>query len=151
MSRQPNCCSLVDTSILLSLVVVLVVSNLGETKLWIYLVSFSKPWLVLEILPEIWLFRKHFGENCFTCYFYNVWCILCTSRDDDTLGSNTNIFSMGQEGQDNLQCYGSSWCALLFLLDFSVEHWFGCRTTVPGFAGDIGAIEHLLIDWLISP
>ena len=33
-------------------------------------------------------------------------------------------------------------------LDFVVEHWFGCRTTEPGFAGDIGAKEVLLIDWL---
>ena len=30
-------------------------------------------------------------------------------------------------------------------LDFAVEHWFG---TEPGFAGDIGAIEVWLIDWL---
>ena len=33
------------------------------------------------------------------------------------------------------------------------EHWFGCRATEPGFAGDIGAIEvwliDLLIDWLM--
>ena len=35
-------------------------------------------------------------------------------------------------------------------LDFAVEHWFGCRTTEPGFAGDIGAIEVWLIDWLID-
>ena len=35
-------------------------------------------------------------------------------------------------------------------LDFAVEHWFGCRATEPGFAGDIGAIEVLLIAWLIS-
>ena len=34
------------------------------------------------------------------------------------------------------------------LLDFFVEHWFGCRATEPGFAGDIGAIEVWLIDWL---
>ena len=26
-------------------------------------------------------------------------------------------------------------------LDFAVEHWFGCRTTEPAFARDIGAIE----------
>ena len=32
-------------------------------------------------------------------------------------------------------------------LDFAVEHWFGCRATEPGFAGDIGAIEVWLIDW----
>ena len=35
-------------------------------------------------------------------------------------------------------------------LDFAVEHWFGCRYTEPGFAGDIGAIEIWLIDWLID-
>ena len=35
-------------------------------------------------------------------------------------------------------------------LDFAVEHWFGCRATGPGFAGDIGAIEVWLIDWLID-
>ena len=34
-------------------------------------------------------------------------------------------------------------------LDFAVEHWFGCRTTELGFAGDIGAIEVWLIDSLI--
>ena len=34
-------------------------------------------------------------------------------------------------------------------LDFAVEHWFGCRATEPRFAGDIGAIEIWLIDWLI--
>ena len=34
-------------------------------------------------------------------------------------------------------------------LDFAVEHWFGCHATEPGFAGDIGAIEVRLIDWLI--
>ena len=34
-------------------------------------------------------------------------------------------------------------------LDFGVEHWFGCRATEPGFAGDIGTIEGWLIDWLI--
>ena len=34
-------------------------------------------------------------------------------------------------------------------LDSAVEHWFGCRATEPGFAGDIGAIETWLIDWLI--
>ena len=35
-------------------------------------------------------------------------------------------------------------------LDFAVEHWFVCRATEPGFAGDIGAIEVWLIDWLIE-
>ena len=35
-------------------------------------------------------------------------------------------------------------------LDFAVEHWFGCRATEPGFAGDIDAIEVWLIDWLTS-
>ena len=35
------------------------------------------------------------------------------------------------------------------VLDFAVEHWFGCRATEPGFTGDIGAIEVCLIDWLI--
>ena len=33
-------------------------------------------------------------------------------------------------------------------LDFAVDHWFGCRATEPGFAGDIGAIELWLIDWV---
>ena len=34
-------------------------------------------------------------------------------------------------------------------LDFAVDHWFGCCTTEPGFAGDIGTIEVSLIDtWL---
>ena len=33
--------------------------------------------------------------------------------------------------------------------DFAVKHWFGCRTTESGFAGDIGAIEVWLVDWLI--
>ena len=32
----------------------------------------------------------------------------------------------------------------------AVEHWFGCRATEPSFAGDIGAIEVWLIDWLID-
>ena len=31
-------------------------------------------------------------------------------------------------------------------LDFAVEHWFGCRTTEPGFARDISTIEVWLID-----
>ena len=35
-------------------------------------------------------------------------------------------------------------------LDFAAEHWFGCRTTEPGFTGDSGAIEVWLIDWLID-
>ena len=35
-----------------------------------------------------------------------------------------------------------------YFLDFAVEHWFGCRTIEPGYAGDIGAIEVWLIDWL---
>ena len=41
---------------------------------------------------------------------------------------------------------------LLFMEDIPsrVEHWFGCRATEPGFAGDIGAIEVWLIDWLID-
>ena len=34
--------------------------------------------------------------------------------------------------------------------NFAVEHWFGCHTTEPGFAGDIGAMEIWLIDWLID-
>ena len=38
----------------------------------------------------------------------------------------------------------------LCFLDFAVEHWFGCRTTEPGFTGDIGAIDVCLIDWLID-
>ena len=33
-------------------------------------------------------------------------------------------------------------------LNFAVEHWFSCSATEPGFAGDIGAIEVCLIDWL---
>ena len=32
--------------------------------------------------------------------------------------------------------------------DFAVEHLSGCRDTEPAFAGDIGAIEIWLIDWL---
>ena len=35
-------------------------------------------------------------------------------------------------------------------LDFAVEHWFGWCATESGFAGDIGAIEVWLIDWLMS-
>ena len=35
-------------------------------------------------------------------------------------------------------------------LYFAVEHWFGCRAIEYGFAGDIGAIEVWLIDWLIG-
>ena len=41
-------------------------------------------------------------------------------------------------------CYGTVSSILLF------EHWFGCRAAEPGFAGDIGAIEIWLIDWLID-
>ena len=33
--------------------------------------------------------------------------------------------------------------------DLAVEHWFGCHTTEPGFAGDIAAIEVWLIDELL--
>ena len=33
-------------------------------------------------------------------------------------------------------------------IDFAVEHLFGCCTTEPGYAGDIGAIKIWLIDWL---
>ena len=34
---------------------------------------------------------------------------------------------------------------------FAVEHWFGCRVTVPGLAGDIGAVVILLTDvWIES-
>ena len=36
------------------------------------------------------------------------------------------------------------------LIDFAVEHWFGCHTTDPRFARDIGVIEVWLIDWLIQ-
>ena len=35
-------------------------------------------------------------------------------------------------------------------LNFAVEHWFGCRTTEPGFAKDIGAIEVWLIDIFVN-
>ena len=31
-------------------------------------------------------------------------------------------------------------------LDFAVEYWFGCRTTEPDFAGDIGVTEIWFID-----
>ena len=34
--------------------------------------------------------------------------------------------------------------------NFTVEHQFGCHTTQPGYAGDIGAIEIWLIHWLID-
>ena len=34
------------------------------------------------------------------------------------------------------------------LNDFVFEHRFGCYATGPGYAGDIGAIEIWLIDWL---
>ena len=34
--------------------------------------------------------------------------------------------------------------------DFAIEHWFGCCTTEPGFARNIGAIEIWLIDRLID-
>ena len=36
------------------------------------------------------------------------------------------------------------------LIDFAVEHWFGCRATEPGFTRNIGDIEVWLIDWLIE-
>ena len=35
-------------------------------------------------------------------------------------------------------------------LDFAVEYWFGWHATEPGFAGDIGAIEVGLINWLFD-
>ena len=35
-------------------------------------------------------------------------------------------------------------------IDFAVEHRFSCCANEPGFAGDIGAIEIWLIDWLID-
>ena len=35
-------------------------------------------------------------------------------------------------------------------IDFAVKHWYGCRATESGYAGDIGAIEIWLIDWLID-
>ena len=31
------------------------------------------------------------------------------------------------------------------VIDFAIEHWFGCLTTEPGYAGDIGTIS---FDWL---
>ena len=31
-------------------------------------------------------------------------------------------------------------------IDFAIEHWFGCRPTEHGFAGDIGAVESSLIE-----
>ena len=34
------------------------------------------------------------------------------------------------------------------LIAFAAGHWFGCRTTEPRYAGDLGAIEIWLIDWL---
>ena len=42
-----------------------------------------------------------------------------------------------------------AWWIVSCFLDFAVEHWFGCRATEPGFAGDIGAIEVWLIGWFI--
>ena len=40
-------------------------------------------------------------------------------------------------------------CLLInFSCSSAFEHWFGCRATEPGCAGDIGAIEVWLIDWL---
>ena len=36
------------------------------------------------------------------------------------------------------------------LNDFVIEHRSGCWVTESGYAGDIGAIEILLIDWLID-
>ena len=33
--------------------------------------------------------------------------------------------------------------------DLAVEHWFSCRTTEPGFAGDISTIEIWSIYWLM--
>ena len=32
---------------------------------------------------------------------------------------------------------------------FPIEHWFGCRATEPGFAGDIGYWAILLINWKV--
>ena len=33
-------------------------------------------------------------------------------------------------------------------INFAVEHWFGCRATEPEYAGDIGAIDIWVPDWL---
>ena len=48
-------------------------------------------------------------------------------------------------------CLKMDWrCSYTFCeCDFAVEHQFGCHTTEPGLAGDIGTIEiHWMIDWL---
>ena len=34
-------------------------------------------------------------------------------------------------------------------MEFALGHWLGCHATEPGLAGDIGAIEIKLTDWLI--
>ena len=48
---------------------------------------------------------------------------------------------------------GVPYCLLMLwngFNDFAFEHRSGCCTTEPGYAGDIGAIEMWLIDWLID-
>ena len=50
---------------------------------------------------------------------------------------------MGNQNLHFLYWFATSGVIIIWncLIDFAVEHRFGCRATEPGFAGDIGAIE----------
>ena len=86
-----------------------------------------------------------FGTTCWCLSKFlhsHFSCYLQETSEDTSLWLN---FSLIDTGTSN---------GLLMLrncfFDFAIEHWFDCRTTEPGFARDIGAIEFSLIDWLID-
>ena len=67
------------------------------------------------------------------CPFNHFNCYLQETSEDTSLWFG---ISPTGNGIDVRNCF----------LDFAVEHWFGCRATVPGFKGNIGAIEIWLIN-----
>ena len=98
----------------------------------------SRPILVLKLFT---LVPVSLEQPAAVCPFSQFSCYLQETSEDTSLW-------FGLSPIDTVTPYGLLMLQNCFL-DFAVEHWFGCRATEPGFAGDIDAIEVWLIDWLI--
>ena len=107
---------------------IIVFQSLGSRPILVQVVFTLCP-ISLEQPPVVCLFSH------FSCYLQD------TSED-------TSLW-LGLSPIDTVIPHGLLMLRNCFL-DFAIEHWFGCCTTEPGFAGNIGAIEVWLIDWLID-
>ena len=102
------------------------------------------------IFDKNFTFLSHISAVCSSC-FYHIRDLRRIRRYLDLDSAKLLATALVSSRLDycNSLLYGIADSPLMLrncFVDFAVEHWFGCRATECGFAGDLGISEIWLID-----